>query len=82
MKEGGWVGGDAWLGLVESCVELKKRCNVYSPFIMKQNVNYFPMQVLHKVLLTRHGPKPAGHWVVMQATIADVEIFAMVYAWL
>ncbi len=43
--DGGWVGGDAWFGSVESCVELKKRCNVYSTFIIKQNLNYFPMQV-------------------------------------
>ena len=78
---GGWVGGDAWFGSVESCIELKKRFNVYSTFIIKQNVNYFPMQVLHKVLIARHGSKPAGHWVVMQTTIADVEIFAMAYAW-
>ena len=46
-----------------------------------QNVNYFPMQVLHKVLLARHGSKPAGHWVVMQATIARVELIAVAYAW-
>ena len=70
---GGWVGGDAWSGSIESCIELKKWCNVYSTFIIKQNVNYFPMQVLHKVLLARHGFKPAGHWVVMQITIADVK---------
>jgi hypothetical protein len=44
-------------------------------------MNYFPKQVLHRVLLARHGSKPAGHWVVMQTTIADVEIFAMAYAW-
>ncbi len=39
------------------------------------------MQVLLKVLLARHGSKPAGHWVVMQATIAGVELIAMAYAW-
>ena len=49
LIEGGWVGGDAWIGSVDSCLELKKRFNVYSTFIIKQNVNYFPMQVLHKV---------------------------------
>jgi hypothetical protein len=72
VVEGGWVGGDAWFGLVESCLELKKRFNVYSTF---------PMQVLHKVLLARHGSKPAGHWVVIQTTIAGVELIAMAYAW-
>jgi hypothetical protein len=81
VVEGGWVGGDAWFGSVESCVELKKRFNVYSTFIIKQNVNYFPMQVLHKILIARHGSKPAGHWVVMQTTIAGVDLIAMAYAW-
>jgi hypothetical protein len=81
VVEGGWVGGDAWFGSIESCLELKKRFNVYSTFIIKQNVNYYPMQVLHKVLLARHGSKPAGHWVVMQTTIAGVELIAMAYAW-
>ena len=70
-----------WFGLIESCLEPKKRFNVYSTFIIKQNVNYFPMQVLHTVLLARHGSKPAGHWVVMQTKIAGVELIAMAYAW-
>ena len=60
----------------------EKQCNVYSTFIIKQNMNYFPMQVLYKVLLARHSSKPAGHRGFMQTTIDDVEIFAMAYAWL
>ena len=79
--DGGWVGGDAWFGSIESCIELKRRCGVYSTFIVKQNIKYFPMQVLYKILLARHGSRPAGHWVVMQSKIADVELFAMAYAW-
>ena len=59
----------------------EKWCYVYSSYIIKRIMNYFPKQVLHRVLLARHGSKPAGHWVVMQTTIADVEIFAMAYAW-
>ena len=39
------------------------------------------MQVLHKVFLARHDSEPADHWVVMQTTVADVEVFAMAYAW-
>jgi hypothetical protein len=66
---------------LKSCLELKKRFNVYLTFIIKQNVNYYPMQVLHKVLLARHGSKPVGHWAVMQTTIAGVELIAMAYAW-
>jgi hypothetical protein len=50
VVEGGWVRGDAWFGSVESCLELKRRFNVYSTFIIKQNVNYFPMHVQEKEL--------------------------------
>ena len=81
VVKGGWVGRDSWFGSVESCLELKKRFNVYLTFIIKQNVNYFPKQVLHKVLLAGHRSKPVGHWVVMQVTIAGVELIAMAYAW-
>jgi len=75
--KGGRVGGDAWIGLVKMCVELKKRCNAYSTFIIKQNVNNFQMQLLHKVHRARHGCKAAEHWVVTQETIADVEVFSL-----
>jgi hypothetical protein len=29
----------------------------------------------------RHGSRPAGHWVVMRATIASVPLLAIAYAW-
>ena len=77
----GWIGGDAWFGLVKSYVELKKHCNIYSTFIIKQNMNYFSMWVLNKVLLARHGSKHEGHWVVTETTLADVEVIAMAHAW-
>mgnify|MGYP006203513335 FL=1 len=69
VLRGGWVGGDAWFGSIESCIELKKRLGLYSTFIIKQNVQYFPMKILHDVLVARHGSRPAGHWFVMQAKI-------------
>jgi hypothetical protein len=81
VVEGGWVGGDAWFGSVESCVELKKHFNVYSTFFIKQNVNYFPMRVLYKILIARHGSKPVGHLVVMQTAMAGVELITIAYAW-
>ena len=62
-------------------MELKRRCNVFSTFIVKQNLNYFPMSVLHSVLTARFGGRPAGHWVVMKANIGGVDIFVMAYAW-
>jgi len=81
VLRGGWVGGDAWFGSIESCIELKKRLGLYSTFIIKQNVQYFPMKILHAVLVARHGSRPAGHWVVMQANIGEVELYVMAYAW-
>lgn len=81
VLRGGWVGGDAWFGSIESCIELKKRLGLYSTFIIKQNVQYFPMKILHAVLVARHGSRPAGHWVVMQANIGGVELYVMAYAW-
>ena len=81
VMPGGWVGGDAWFGSIKSCIELKKRFNVYSTFIIKQNVQYFSMKILHAVSIARHSSHPAGHWVVMQANIGGVELYVMVYAW-
>jgi hypothetical protein len=39
------------------------------------------MQPLRGVLKARYGNHPAGHWVVFQATISDVKVFALAYAW-
>jgi hypothetical protein len=81
LVEGGWVGGDAYFGSIESCVELKRWLGAYSTFIIKQNVNYFPMKVLHAILTARCGPRPAGNWVVMTAKIGGVDLYVMEYAW-
>ncbi|KAL7549478.1 hypothetical protein ACHAWF_012745 [Thalassiosira exigua] len=81
IEAGGWVGGDAWFGSINSCVELYKRLGVFSTFIVKQNLNYFPMQVLHAVLRARYPRQTAGHWVVMKTTISGVDLFIMAYAW-
>ena len=79
--KGGWVGGDAWFGSIESVVELHQVLGLYSTFIVKQNLNYFPMKVLHAILCARHGARPAGHWVIMKATIGGVDLYVMAYAW-
>ena len=42
------VGGDAWLGSVSSCIELKKRMDVSSSFVTKNNTNFFPMLPFHR----------------------------------
>jgi hypothetical protein len=81
VQEGGWVGGDAWFGSVMTCVELKKRLGIHSTFIIKGHTHFFPIGVLHSILEARHGNRPAGHWVTMTATISDVPIVAVAYAW-
>lgn len=80
LIEGGWVGGDAYFGSIESCVELKRRLGAYSTFIIKQNVNYYPMKVLHAIMAAQCGSRPAGNWVVMTATIGGVDLYVMAYA--
>ncbi len=80
VVKGGWIGGDAWFGSVNSCVELMKIKGIHSTFIVKQNLNYCPTQVF-SILLARHKTRPAGHWVVMKANISDVDLFIMVYAY-
>ena len=42
LDKGGWVGGDACFGSVQSCVELKTRFEVFSAFIVKHNKSFFP----------------------------------------
>ena len=81
VKEGGWVGGDAWFGSVMSCVEVRNQLNVHSTFIIKQNLSYYPLQVLQRVMKERHGKHPAGHWVTMRTVISGVPLTAIAYAW-
>jgi hypothetical protein len=81
LEEGGWMGGDAWFGSINCAVELMKRKKVFSTFIIKQQQQYFPKEVLHAVLRARFARRPAGHWVVMAAEISKVKLFIMAYAW-
>jgi hypothetical protein len=81
VKQNGWVGGDAWFGCVMTCVEVWKRFEVHSTFIVKGNINFFPTRALHAILQARFGKRPAGHLVVMETVAAGVKIFAMAYAW-
>ena len=81
LEKGGWVGGDAWFGQVMSCIELVKRLGVFSTFIVKQNLLYFPAAAMKAVLIARFRDRPGGHWVVFKTVIAGVPVFALVYAW-
>ena len=76
LAKDGWVQGDAWFGLTPSVVELKYHLGVSS--IFEQNLQYFPMQVLHVILLAHHPKRPACHWVMMKATIEEVDHLFMV----
>ena len=51
VKKGGWIGGDAWFGSINAAVELKRRLGINSTFIMKQNRNYCPINVIRLILL-------------------------------
>jgi len=81
LAAGGWVGGDSWFGSILTAVEVKRRFNVHSTWIIKQNSQLYPKKVLHAILKARHGENPAGHWIVMLATIGGVSLFAFAYAW-
>ena len=81
VKKGGWIGGDAWFGSINAAVELKCRLGINSTFIVKQNRNYCPIDVIRSILLARYLTRPAGHWVVMKATISGVDLFLMAYGW-
>ena len=81
LQPGGWMGGDAWFGSIPTVVELFTRLDVFSSFIVKNKVQYFPKEVIYEILLARFGDRPAGHWVGMQANISEVNIMLMAYAW-
>lgn len=78
---GGWVGGDSWFGSVATCVELRRRLDVHSTWIIKQNSHLFPMKALNAILKARFKDRPAGHWVVMRTEIGEVKMFAIAFAW-
>ncbi len=73
------MGGDAWFGLINSCIELKRRLGINSTFIVKGNTNYPPLKVLHAILIVRYPKRAAGKWVVMKATFAKVDLYIMAY---
>ena len=50
-------------------------------FIVKQNTQFFPKEVLEAILRACHPLRSAGHWVVMKTQISGVDLFAIVYAW-
>jgi len=82
LADGGWIGGDAWFGSIPCVVELKQKLNIYSTFIIKQNVQYCPMQVIQRVMRVRNRQGcPAGRHAVMKAIICGVDLFLLAYAW-
>ncbi len=51
LVEGGCVDGGTWFGSIPASVELMQQKKIYSTFIIKNNKQYFPMEVLQTVLL-------------------------------
>lgn len=49
-------------------------------FIIKQNVQYFPIKICHAVLIARHGSDPAGDCGIMHVNIGGVKLYVMTYA--
>jgi len=80
VKCSGWVGGDAWFGSVQTCIELFLRFGVCSTLIVKNNTSLYSTEVLNQVLKSRHS-RQAGHWVVVTATINKVNAWVVAYAW-
>ena len=82
VTRGGWVGGDAWFGSVPCVVELKNKLGIFSTFIIKQNKQYCPLQVIHRIMRARYSNgRCAGKHVVMKAKISGVDLFLLAYAW-
>jgi hypothetical protein len=81
LPVGGWVGGDSWFGSTTTAVEVMRRFCVNSTWIIKQNQTGLPMKALFAVLKAQFKDRPAGHWVTMSATIFEVKLIAMAYAW-
>ena len=61
LAEGQWVEGVGWFGSIPTVVELKHCSGVSSTFVVKQNLQYIPMQILHAILPTYYPRRPAGH---------------------
>ena len=69
------------VGSVLSAVEVKIWFGMHSTWVIKQNTDFFPMMAIHSILKARYGDRPAGHWVVFQMEIAEVQILAIGCAW-
>ena len=50
---------------------------MYLSFIVKQTLQYFQKEVLHVVLLSGVGERPASHWVMMVGEISGVQIMTL-----
>jgi hypothetical protein len=79
VVSGGWVGDDAWFGSAMTAVEVKKRMEVDSTWIIKGKHSFYPMVGLHAVLKGIFGSKCAGHWVSMTSVIGGVKLLALAY---
>ena len=51
---GGWVGGEAWFGRINTSVVVYKNIKVYSTWVIKNNKVVFPMEVIYEIIKARH----------------------------
>jgi hypothetical protein len=47
---GGWVCGEAWFGSIVTVVEVEKRRNVKSTWIINSNHSFYPMEALYVIM--------------------------------
>jgi hypothetical protein len=64
-----------------TAVEVKKRMEVDSTWIIKGNHSFYPMAGLNAVLKGRFGNKCTGHWVSMTSVIGGAKLLSLAYAW-
>ena len=79
LADGGWVAGDAWFWSIPALLKVKN-LNVFSTFIVKQNVQYYPLQVIKKLLQTCYPKRPAGCLIIMKANKSGADLFLLEYA--
>ena len=70
------------IGNVSSYIELRKRMDGNSTFLVNINTKFFHAMPLYRMLKTRHGERPPGHWVEMVAVTYDSNKIETVHAWI
>jgi hypothetical protein len=81
VVDGCWVGGDAWFGCMITALDVMKRLNLESTWIIKGTHSLYPICALHAVLKACFGYKTYGNWIVMTTHIDGFPMLALAYVW-